>query len=48
MAVTDNADTTDDTESRWPTATAYVRVDDDGIEAWHTDRSHRESREYTR
>jgi hypothetical protein len=34
--------------TRWPSATAYVRIDEDGIESWHTDHGHRQDRRYER
>jgi hypothetical protein len=48
MAANADADAEADSQSRWPSATAYVRIDDDGVEYWHTDRDHREDRRYER
>mgnify|MGYP000539589430 FL=1 len=33
---------------RWPSATEWVRVDDDGTQTWCTSRGHRERRRYER
>lgn len=33
---------------RWPTASSWARLSDDGLQAWRTSQEHRESRGYER
>jgi hypothetical protein len=37
----------DDLDARWPTATAYARLDGDTLEAWTSSIEHRQREGYT-
>lgn len=46
LAQIDITDDTTEPADRWPSATEWARVDDDGTTTWRTRRGHREIRRY--